>query len=429
MERMESVETRGRRIGDYRAVAGPDVVDRLLDDVTDLRGLRVLHLNSTRNGGGVSEILRSLVPLLCDLGIECEWRVIGGDPAFFEVTKRMHNALQGDGVRLTDEDQATWREWQERNADQLDGGYDVVVVHDPQPLGLAAALGSADATRWIWRLHIDSSALEPSTWAFLRPFTDPYDALVFSMPQFAPPDLPADRIRVIAPGIDPLLPKNAPIALGAAQKAVAGLGIDLARPLLAQIARLDPWKDPVGVIDAFRMVRRSHPGLQLALLGAMEAADDPEAARMADDVHAAAKGDPDIHVLTDPDVIGPKEVGAVQLLAAVVLQKSVREGFGLTVSEALWKSSPVIGGRAGGIVLQIQDGATGFLVDSPEQAAERSAQLLSDPAAGRAMGAAGRAFVRERYLITRLLADEVALYREVSGAPQPASSARVGVPA
>jgi trehalose synthase len=234
-------------------------------------------------------------------------------------------------------------------------------------------------------------------------------------------------VRVIAPAIDPLLPKNAPMALGDAPRAVAELGIDLGRPLMAQVARLDPWKDPIGVIDAFRVVKRSHPSVQLALVGAMEATDDPEAERIAAEVRAAANGDPDIHVLTDAAMIGPAQVGAVQLLAAVVLQKSLREGFGLTVSEALWKSTPVIGGRAGGIVLQVQDGVTGFLVDSPEEAADRSERLLADPAAARAMGAAGRAFVRERYLVTRLLADELALYREViDRRPEATIPARAG---
>lgn len=250
-------------------------------------------------------------------------------------------------------------------------------------------------------------------WAFLRPYLDAYDAFVFTLPQFVPSGLPSERVRQMAPAIDPLTAKNRPIPLERAHERVRALGIDLRRPFIAQVSRLDPWKDPIGVIDAFRLVRNRHPGLQLALLGAMEADDDPGAAAMADEVRAHAGQDPDIHVYTDPAQIGPEEVGSVQLLAAVVLQKSLREGFALTVAEALWKATPVIGSRAGGIPLQLEDGKGGFLVDSVEDAAERCDWLLSNPAAADEIGAAGRAVVQSRFLVTRLLAEELALYAEV----------------
>jgi trehalose synthase len=411
---MRTVDLPRRSADEYEAVVGPETVAALRSAAAGLRGLRVLNVNSTEHGGGVAELLRSSVPLLRDLGIHAEWRVIDAVPEFFEVTKRIHNGLQGADVELTDHERRLWIECQALNARELDNGWDVVVVHDPQPLGLAAELdGAAPAPEWIWRLHIDSSNLNPGVWAFLSPWVDPYRAVVVSLADFAPHDLAERAVHVIPPAIDPLLPKNRPMDPAEARAAIIRLGIDPERRLLAQVSRLDPWKDPIGVIDAFRRVRVDHPGTQLALLGAIEAADDPEAVRMATEVRAAAGADPDIHVITDPAIIGPAEVGAVQLLADVVLQKSRREGFGLTVAEALWKGTPVVGGRAGGIVLQIEDGVSGFLVDSSQEAAERSSWLLAHPADARAIGAAGRSRVHDRFLVTRLLADELALYAEV----------------
>jgi trehalose synthase len=425
---MRTVDLPRRNADEYEAIVGPETVAALRASASDLRGLRVLHVNSTERGGGVAELLRSSVPLLRDLGIDAEWRVISAVPEFFEVTKRIHNGLQGAEIELSDHEHLLWTECQALNARELADGWDVVVVHDPQPLGLAAELGDASpATRWIWRLHIDSSNLHPSVWALLRPWTQPYAAVVVSLPEFAPGDLPRHAVQVIPPAIDPLLVKNRPMAVGEARQAIGRLGIDARRPFLAQVSRLDPWKDPIGVIEAFRSVRADHPGAQLALLGAIEAADDPEALRMATEVRAAAGGDPDIHVITDPRTIGPVEVGAVQLLADVVLQKSLREGFGLTVAEALWKATPVVGGRAGGIVLQIEDAVSGFLVDSAEEAAGRCSWLLAHPSEARTMGAAGRSRVRERFLVTRLLADELSLYAEVMSATGTADL-RPGVP-
>jgi trehalose synthase len=411
---MRTVDLPQRRVDEYRGIVGEEAVAALQTAARDLHGARILHVNSTAEGGGVSELLRSSVPLLRDLGIDAHWRVITGVAEFFEVTKRIHNGLQGADLDLSDHEWRVWSECQALNAAELEDGWDIVVIHDPQPLGLAATMSREwPDTRWIWRLHIDSSNLNEGVWDFLRPWVEPYRALVFSMPAFAPADLPPIETRIVPPAIDPLLTKNRPMAVGAARGALIRLGIDPGRPLLAQVSRLDPWKDPIGVIEAFRLLRDTHPGTQLALLGAIEAADDPEAARMVTEVQAAAGGDPDIHVITDPAVIGPSEVGAVQLLADVVLQKSLREGFGLTVAEALWKATPVVGGRAGGIVLQIEDGVSGYLVDDPAEAAERCSALLADPSHARVMGAAGRTAVRERFLVTRLLADELALYAAV----------------
>lgn len=408
---LEAVELRPRSIDDYSETAGPLAVAELKRLAEPLRGLRVLHINATPNGGGVSEILRSMVPLLRSLGLNAHWQTIEAEPEFFTVTKAIHNALQGAPRPLTPEEQATYLIWQQRNAATLSREYDVVVVHDSQPLGLLHAAGKG-REHWIWRLHVDSSRPEPAVWAFLCPLLTGYDAAVFTMDGFVPPDVDAAQVRISAPAIDPLTAKNLPLPAGRAFATLTRLGLDPGRPLIAQVSRLDPWKDPVGVIDAYRLVRRSVPGLQLALLGVIAARDDPEAIGMAETVRQHAGDDPDIHVYVDPHWVGPEEVGAVQQSAQVVLQKSLREGFGLTIAEALWKATPVVGGRAGGIPLQVEDGIGGFLVESVEEAAARTVWLLDNPPEAREIAVCGRERVRERFLITRLLADEIRLYGE-----------------
>jgi trehalose synthase len=419
---MELVELAPRSIEAYAESAGAEVVSELRRLATPLRGLRVLHINATPNGGGVAEILRSMVPLLRDLGLVASWQTIVAEPAFFAVTKAIHNALQGAPHTLTREEQAIYVTWQHRNAAHLAGEYDIVVVHDPQPLGLVQVAGARGA-RWIWRLHVDSSHPDPSVWAFLRPFLAGYQAAVFTMPQFVPPDVDAAQVQIIAPAIDPLTPKNLSVPQARALALLAELGLDPGRPLVAQVSRLDPWKDPIGVIDAYRLVRQSVPGLQLALLGVIAARDDPEAVGMAQAVRTHADSDPDIHIYTDLAQVGPEEVAAVQQSAQVVFQKSLREGFGLTVAEALWKVTPVVGGRVGGIPLQLQDGVGGFLVGSVAEAAERARWLLEHPPEGRAIAARGRDQVRANFLITRLLADEFRLYADVLGQRVPGAVA------
>lgn len=411
---MQRVNVQPRGIESYTESAGPEAVAELRRLAEPLAGKRVLHVNATPVGGGVAEILQSAVPLLCDLGLDVEWRTIEAEPVFFEVTKMMHNALQGAPHPFSEGQQTIYRETQRRNAEGLHKHYDVIVVHDPQPAGLLQAAGRNDA-RWIWRLHIDSSRPHPPTWAFLHQFLDDYDALVFTMAEFAVKDLPQDRVRISAPAIDPLLPKNRPIPLAEALTRLDSIGLDPGRPLVTQVARLDPWKDPNGVIDAYRAVREHVPGLQLALLGVIAAQDDPEAYRIAGEVRAHAAHDPEIHIYVDPAEIGQLEVGAVQQMAAVVFNKSLKEGFGLSVTEALWKATPVIGGRVGGIPLQLQDHVGGFLVGSVEEAAQRAQWLLENPPAAREIAARGRARIREQFLITRLLADELKLYGEVLG--------------
>ncbi len=409
---MQRVAPTPRSIASYRGEATPESITELEDMAQELKGLRVLHVNATPVGGGVAEILHSEIPLLRSLGIEADWWTIDGPPEFFETTKTIHNALQGNPNGLTDEQKSIYIETQKENAKHFPHEYDLVMIHDPQPLGLLQYAGKGNA-HWIWRLHIDSSNPNPSVSHFVFRYLMGYDAAVFTMNEFVPPDLLTDHVRIIAPAIDPLTVKNRAMPYGTAMRTLQSIGLDPRQPMVSQIARLDPWKDPWGVIDAYRLMRKRQNDLQLVLLGVIAAKDDPEAFGVYDQVRAYAGGDPDIHIFVDPAVIGETEVAAVQLASQVVFQKSLREGFGLSVSEALWKATPVVAGRVGGIPLQISNGNGGYLVDSVDEAADYASSLLDDPAEARVIGARGREQVREQFLITRLLADEIRLYNDV----------------
>jgi trehalose synthase len=395
----------------YERTVPTEILEALREEARALRGTRVLHVNATAYGGGVSELLRSSVPLLRDLGIEADWRVIAGSPEFFRATKALHNALQGASRSLTETEREAYMKTSREQAPTFDGDYDFVVVHDPQPAALPSIHGRGDA-RWLWRCHIDTSEPNADAWAFLRPFVAEFDAAVFTMPEFVPPDLPVARVRTIAPAIDPLSPKNLDIARRTAEQILDWIGIDLPGRLVTQVSRFDPWKDPFGVIAAYRLVREEVPGLQLALVGSM-ALDDPEGWDVHRQLTEHAERDPLIHVFTNLTGASNVEVNAFQRLSDVVVQKSIREGFGLVVSESLWKGTPVVAGRAGGIPLQMPDGVGGMLVDSVEECASAMAKLLGDRELARALGESGRERVRERFLLPRLLLDELRLLREL----------------
>ncbi len=414
---MQRVTLNPQSITTYKSEVSPDALVALEALADQLKGMRVLHVNATPIGGGVAEILQSEIPLMRSLGIDADWWTIDGDPEFFNVTKTIHNALQGNPRGLSDEQKSTYIDWQERNAAEFPHEYDLVVIHDPQPLGLLQYAGKGNA-RWIWRLHIDSSRPNPDVSHFVFRYLMGYDAAVFTLDDFVPPDVLTERVRIIPPAIDPCSSKNQAISYGSAMRVLQSIGLDPRMPMVSQIARLDPWKDPWGVIDAFRQMRKRQKDLQLVLLGVIAAKDDPEAYGVYDQVRAYAGGDPDIHIFVDPAVIGPKEVSAVQLASQVVFQKSLREGFGLSVSEALWKATPVVAGRVGGIPLQLQNEQGGFLVDSTEEAAERAGWLLDNPPEARVIGARGRERVRSRFLITRLLSDELRLYADLLSATE-----------
>lgn len=403
-----------KTLADYRAVVGDAVVDEILQLAAPLRGLRVLQINATAFGGGVAEILQTLVPLMRDAGLDAHWQVIEGTDEFFNVTKSMHNGLQGMDIPFTEAMQDIWLHHNQLNAARFEGDYDIIVSHDPQPAALRAILGSRGA-RWVWRCHIDTSTPNPAYWNFLRPYLEQHDAAVFTLRQFVAADLKIPHIAEIPPSIDPLSPKNHPMPLAEAAATVRQFGIDTERPLLVQVSRFDPWKDPLGVIDAYRLVKQEVGNVQLALVGSM-ATDDPEGWDYYDRTVRHAGEDYDIRILHNFHGVGAEEVNAFQWMADVVIQKSTREGFGLVVTEALWKRKPVIGGKVGGIPLQVIDGETGFLVETVAECAEKALYCLLNPQAVQRMGEAGKEHVRGHFLTTRHLRDYLNLFGQlVSG--------------
>ncbi len=404
---LDLVDIGSRSLSAYRGIAPDEQLDELLHLAERLRGARCLHLNATPYGGGVSEILRSGIPLLNDLGLVAEWKIIRGDDSFFQVTKRLHNALQGAPGSFSESEKATYLAQSQLNASHLSTDYDFITVHDPQPAALPM-LGGRGQARWMWRCHIDTSRPNPEAWDFLRPFLHAYDAAVFTLRDFIPPGLPTRRVAIHPPAIDPLSPKNLPLPEELARHVLEWIGVRLRRPLVTQISRFDTWKDPLGVIAAYRLVRAHMPDLQLALVGSL-ALDDPEGWTVYREIRDATAGDGLIHVFTNLVGVGNVEVNAFQSLSNVVVQKSIREGFGLVVSEALWKGTPVVAGRAGGIPLQMPEGTGGILVDSVEECAEALLRLLRHPQKAQCLGEQGREHVRRHFLMPRLLLDHLRL--------------------
>src|SRR5436190_3991652 len=334
-----------------------------------LQGKRVVHVSATAFGGGVAEINYTLVPLMADAGLEVEWRIIRGAEAFFGVTKAIHNALQGDPRSLTLDEREIFRRYSALNAEELPADdYDYVVVHDPQPLAMIESFPERRA-KWIWRGHIDFSSPNPDVLAFLLPALRRYDDAIFHLRSYVPQADGLPEVVIWPPAIDPLAPKNMALSPEDAAYILDQFGLDIHRPLLTQVSRFDPWKDPLGVIDAYREVKLQHPGVQLALVGSM-AHDDPEGWDYYNRTLEYAEGDPDIYILSNMNNVGAVEVNAFQVHAAAVLQKSIREGFGLTITESLWKTRPTVGGRVGGIVAQLADGETGWLVESAHECAQ-----------------------------------------------------------
>jgi trehalose synthase len=398
-----------KRLDDYVDAAGQEAIDRLREIARPLAGSRILMLNSTAFGGGVAELLFTQVALLEDLGIETTWAVLEGSDEYFGVTKAVHNALQGAPIAWTSKMEAVYRERIKANAAELTETFDVVFVHDPQPAALIEVLEDEGRKqgRWLWRCHIDLSTPYAPVWAFFEPFVNRYDAAIFTMEAFLQPGV-TTPVAFVPPSIDPISAKNAPINDETVHEVLAVYGIDPQRPMITQVSRFDPWKDPLGVIDAFRLAREIHPDLQLVMVGSM-ASDDPEGMEFLDRTEAHRDGDPDIHLLTNLHQVGNLEVNAFQSASAVVVQKSTREGFGLVVSEGMWKGKPVVGGAVGGITLQIEDGVSGYLVDSVEYCAARVSELIGDPDLRDRMGRAGRERVRERFLCLREIEDYLRL--------------------
>jgi trehalose synthase len=412
---LQLVNVGQKSLVDYATIVSRGLMDEIRRLAEPLAGKRVAHLSATAFGGGVAEINYALVPLMKDAGLDVEWRIIVGGDEFFAVTKAIHNALQGDPNGLTKTQEEVFRRYQALNAEELEDDYDFVIVHDPQPIGLVDHFAHSAAS-WVWRCHIDLSAPNPNVLEFLLPWLGRYDGAVFHMPDYVPRVAGLPQAYIWPPAIDPLTPKNMALSAEDAAYIVDQFGIDVERPLLTQVSRFDPWKDPLGVIDAYRIVKRERPEVQLALVGSM-AHDDPEGWDYYNRTVKYAEGDPDVYILSNLNNIGSVEVNAFQVHSAAVIQKSIREGFGLTVTEALWKTRPMVASRVGGIVAQIQDGESGWLVeaDSPEDCARACLEILADPAAARQRALRGKEYVRRNFLMPRLLRDWLVLLNLLAG--------------
>lgn len=369
-----------------------------------LAGKCFLHINSTRAGGGVAEILQRMIPILTDLGLNARWEVIEGDRKFFDITKKIHNALQGNNENFTEEMWAYHREINVKNAEKLDMEADAVLIHDPQPIPLIE-FRPKESGYWIWRCHIDMSTPQQDVCSRISEYCKKYDSAIFSVARFTKalgiPEF------IIPPSIDPLSEKNRELTPAEIESVLEKYSIPKDRPMILQVSRFDRFKDPIGVIQAYHLVKRYNDCI-LVLAGS-PATDDPEGEVVLNEVKEYAAGDPDIHILLLPPY-SDLEINALQRSATVVLQKSIKEGFGLTVSEAMWKGKPVIGGAVGGIPLQILNGVTGFLVHSVEGAAFRIRQFLNNPKMIERMGKVGREFVRNNFLITRQIRDYLSVW-------------------
>jgi trehalose synthase len=409
---LQEVSLGQKSLADYTHIAGKETIERIRELAEPMKGHRVLHVSATAFGGGVSEILYTIVPLMRDIGIDAHWHVIFGKEEFFNATKLLHNSLQGAEETLSEEQWQIFDEVNTINADGLQGEWDTVIVHDPQPIGLRG--GAREKGRnWIWRCHIDLSEPNPAPIARLQPMIEEYDATVWHLPSYVPKGVDDHNgVRIIPPAIDPLSPKNMAFSPDDAAFVCRQFGIDVDRPLITQVSRFDPWKDPMGVIDAYREVTEQTPEVQLALVGSM-ATDDPEGWDFFQHTFEYAEADPDIKILNNLNNVGAIEVNAFQSQSDVCLQKSIREGFGLTVTEALWKGRPTIGGNVGGIPLQIEDGKSGYLVNSSQECAQRCLEILADPELGKRLGRAGKEDARHKFLSPRLLRDWMELLAEL----------------
>ena len=401
------------RLEDYITIIGDQEYNEIKELGDKLKGKEITHVNATAFGGGVAEILHRLIPLMECVGLKCKWQVIEGDTDFFTITKtKFHNGLQGKDVTLSEAEKRVYIENNKRNAEKLDFNFDFVVIHDPQPLAIIDFAKKTSVSRWIWRCHIDVSTPNSSIWDFVAKYVNAYDATIFSMKEYIKDDLKTKKVAIIPPSIDPLSDKNKLLSETEIVNILEKYDIDPEKPIISQVGRFDPWKDPLGVIDTYRIVKRKIPDVQLLLITAM-ATDDPEAWYWFEKTARYAGDDYDIHLLTNLIGVGNLEVNAFQSASNVGILKSIREGFGLVVSESLWKKVPVVGSRVGGIKLQIIDGKTGYLVDNVKDAAEKIIYLLRHPEIAKKMGIAGHDYVKRHFLITRHLKDYLILFNEL----------------
>ena len=387
------------RIEDYEQFVGAETVERILKKARRLRDLHVVNVNSTYYGGGVAELLGSMTILMNSVGIKTGWRVIQGSPDFFSITKKMHNALQGGEINLTGRKKEIFEEVVYENAIRNHLEHDVVIIHDPQPLPMINHYRKRGP--WIWRGHVDLSEPNPELWGYLAPFAEKYDAVIFSIREYTQ-NLKTPQLFFM-PAIDPFSIKNHPLSEAEIEERLGHYNIPTDLPLVVQVSRFDRWKDPQGVVEAFKIARKEVE-CTLVLLGNV-ATDDPEGPEVYKSLLKSQEERVIILSVQDTAL-----VNALQSRAAVVLQKSIREGFGLTVAEAMWKGAAVIGGNVGGIRYQIEDGVNGFLVNNVEEAAARIVQLVKDEDLRRRLGKAGRETVRQKFLLSRNLEQYLDLF-------------------
>jgi trehalose synthase len=401
-----------RAIDEYRHIVGDKVISEIIQLARNLHGLRVLHINSTYYGGGVAEMLYSLIPLLNDVGVSTDWRILRGTPEFFTITKKFHNAVQGDPINLTEVKKALYLQNNQDFASYCMIDADCVIIHDPQPLPLIRFYKKKQP--WIWRCHVDLSHPNQQLWDYLRGFILRYDRVIVSDTKYMKEDLPVPH-SIIHPIIDPLSSKNRDISPTLIAKTLKKHGVPTDKPIITQISRFDKWKDPANVIEMYKLVK-AQVDCRLVLCGSM-ATDDPEGITIYEKIVKLANNEiasKNVILLTVEDNI---LVNALQRVSAVVIQKSIREGFGLTVTEALWKETPVVASNIGGIPLQMVDGETGYLIDPYDikTGAARIIALLKNPAEAKRLGANGKELVRKKFLITRHLSDDLKLLNELFG--------------
>ncbi|MFA4700427.1 trehalose synthase [Pyrococcus kukulkanii] len=403
----------GKKIEDYKEIIGEENIMKIKTLGEDLLEKSIAHVNSTSFGGGVAEILHNLVPLMRSLGLDARWFVIEGENAFFSVTKSIHNALQGNkDIKLTKEMIDLYLKTNKYNAENLDiSEYDYVIVHDPQPAALIDFYEKRKT--WIWRCHIDLSDPNIEYWSFLSKFVRKYDYYIFHMREYVQKDLDKNRVIIMPPSIDPLSEKNIELSDTEILKILNRFDVDPDKPILTQVSRFDPWKGIFDVIDVYREVKKKFPDVQLLLVSVM-AHDDPEGWIYYEKVLRKIGEDYNVKVLTNLIGVHAREVNAFQRASDVILQLSTREGFGLSVTEAMWKRKPVIGRRVGGIKFQIIDGETGFLVNSVKEAVEKTIYLLKHPEIARRIGIKARERVKEHFIITKHLERYLKLFREVN---------------
>ncbi len=388
----------------YKKIVGKEAIEEVKEEVKPIKGMHIVHINSSYTGGGVTEILNSLVPLMNDVGINTGWRLFKASPDFFSITKKFHNALQGEKINFSKIKRDIYIDTTRLNASYTHiGHHDCIIVHDPQPLAMIKFYKKTQP--WLWRCHVDLSNPNKKVWNFLKKFISRYNLMVVSSEAYKQ-NVPIEQ-KIIHPSIDPLTPKNKKLSESRIKKTLSNAGIETNKPIITQISRFDKWKDPLGTIDAFRLIRKK-VNCRLVMMGSM-ATDDPEGQVIYEQVLKKIKNNRDIKIIHSENHI---LVNVLQKVSSVVIQKSLREGFGLTVTEALFKGTPVVASNVGGIPLQIIDGKNGFLVNSVRECAEKTIKILKDKKLEKEMGKFGKEYVTKNFLITRHLLDYIRVLKE-----------------